>query len=209
MDSFPVFRNAASLLLRMSNSLVKYSFKEHYQCRNLLSAPCLFYSTHESCRLNNNQQEIIEDNYEENKVKSRAIIEKVNIHIASGDTGRLFAIIHAQGKQYRVARDDILIIPRNWPPTQFDKLTFEKVLLVGGPSFSLIGKPILPNNLVKVRGAVVNKDLTHTKIRFRYITGHRIHKLNFVREDLTYVRITDIELYPKLNVSEDTQYLRA
>jgi len=154
-------------------------------------------------------QEIIEDRTEENRQMSRAIIEKVNKHIASGNAGRLFAVVYVHGMQYRVVQNDILVLERWWPPTVGDKIIFEKVLLVGGSSFSLIGKPVLPNNLVRVHATVMNKDLTHTKIRFRHIPKERVHKLNFVREETTYLRINEIELHPKLNVTEPAVYTRS
>ena len=154
-------------------------------------------------------QEIIEDTTEEDRIKSRAIIQKVNEHIASGNAGRLFAVIYVHGKQFRVASNDILVLERWWPPTVGDEVVFEKVLLAGGSSFSLIGKPVLPNNLVKVHGTIINKDVTHTKIRFRHIPKERVHRLNFVREETTYIRINEIELHPKLNVTEPTVYTRA
>jgi large subunit ribosomal protein L21 len=159
-------------------------------------------------RRENEFQEIIENTIEEDREKSLAIIQKVNEHIASGNAGRLFAVIYVRGKQFRVATNDVLVLERWWPPTVGDQIIFEKVLLVGGSSFSLIGKPVLPNNLVKVHATVINKDLTHTKIRFRHIPKERVHKMNFVREETTYLRINDIELHPKLNISEPAVYTR-
>ncbi|XKL68469.1 hypothetical protein PGB90_003960 [Kerria lacca] len=143
--------------------------------------------------------------YEERR--SRAIIEKVN-QCMTDNVGRLFAVIHILGKQYRVVAQDIILIERNWPPNVNDKLIFEKVLLVGGSSFTLIGKPVLPKNIVEVFGTIVHKDLTHTKIRYFNIPKERVHNLNFVREELTYIRINDIKVYPKLNVLENVEYLR-
>lgn len=208
MAQLPIVKAVTSLLLRTINPAAKLASIKCFDCPNARVSINCYSTASKSCRPASNHQEIIEDTYEKDKIQSRAIIEKVNNHIASGNAGRLFAVIHAQGKQYRVATEDILIIARNWPPQQFDNIIFEKVMLVGGASFTLIGKPILPINLVRVRGTVVHKDLTHTKIRYHHIPKERVHNLNFVREDLTWIRITDIELYPKINSSEDTHYLR-
>ncbi|XP_065200814.1 large ribosomal subunit protein bL21m [Planococcus citri] len=154
-------------------------------------------------------QEVIEDNIEEERVKSKEIIKKVNDHIQDGSFGRLFAVIYILGKQYKVTAEDILIIEKNWAPKMKDSLRFEKVLLVGGANFTLIGRPILPRNIVNVTASILNKDLTHTKFRFYRIHKERVHNLNFVREELTYLRINNIEVYPQLNELSYSEYTRS
>ncbi len=156
-------------------------------------------------KISSSSQELMNDSKEADQLANRSVIDKVNRRIELGP-GRLFAVIQILGKQYRVTDQDIVVIERNWPPKQNDKLSFEKVLLVGSSSFTLIGKPILPKNLVKVSGTIVHKDLTHTKMRYFYIPKERVHNLNFVREELTYIRINKVELYPKVNILEDVEY---
>lgn len=153
-------------------------------------------------------QDVLEDTTEAEKLASRALIDKVNNHIATGP-GRLFAIIQINAKQYKIVENDLLLIERNWSPEVGDRLTFEKVLLVGGSSFTLVGKPILPRNLVTVTGTIIHKDLTHTKLRYFTIKKKRVHKLNFVREELTYIRINTVQVHPEINDPNKTEYLRA
>lgn len=43
---------------------------------------------------------------------------------------------------------------------------FKQVLLVGGRDFTLVGRPILPQDLVSVNATVIEKDLSHTKTIF-------------------------------------------
>lgn len=38
---------------------------------------------------------------------------------------------------------------------------------MGGKDFSLIGKPLIQRDLVKVEATVIEKTLSHTKIHFR------------------------------------------
>lgn len=153
-------------------------------------------------------QEVIENNIEEERIKSTEIIKKVNNHIEGGSYGRLFAVIYILGKQYKVTTEDILVIERYWAPKVKDDIKFEKVLLVGGANFTLIGKPILPTNVVNVSASIINKDLTHTKFRFFKIAKKRVNNLNFVREELTFLRINKIEVYPKLNETSYSEYSR-
>lgn len=177
----------------------KYSFPTSYLLAN---TSLLLRNQHTAT------QDVLEDSTEADKLASKAIIDKVNNHIAS-DPGRLFAIIKLNAKQYKIAENDLLLIERNWAPEVGDKLTFEKVLLVGGSSFTLIGRPILPRNLVTVTGTIIHKDLTHTKLRYYFVRKKRTHRLNFVREELTYVRINTVQVHPEINDPNTTEYLRA
>ncbi len=40
-------------------------------------------------------------------------------------------------------------------------------MLVGGSDFTLLGRPILDNNLIRVEATVVEKTLSYTKLHFR------------------------------------------
>jgi large subunit ribosomal protein L21 len=48
-----------------------------------------------------------------------------------------------------------------------DVIRAEKVLLLGSRDFTLIGRPLLRPDLVRVEATVVEKSLTHTKTVFR------------------------------------------
>lgn len=176
----------------------KYSFPTHS-----LTKTSLFLRSQHTL-----PQDVLEDTTEADKLASRALIEKVNHHIATGP-GRLFAVIQINAKQYKIVENDLILIERHWPPDVGDELTFEKVLLVGGSSFTLIGKPILPRNLVTVTGTIINKDLTHTKLRYFHVRKKRVHNLNFIREELTYLRIKKVQVHPELNDPNKTEFLRA
>lgn len=169
------------------------------------------YSTdiHPSSNVRDSFQEVIEDDIEEERTKSKEIIKKVNDHIAEGSHGRLFAVIYILGKQYKVTTEDLLVLERNWAPKVRDNIRFEKVMLVGSANFTLIGSPVLPRNIVNVTGTIVNKDLTYTKFRYYRIAKERVKNLNFVQEELTFLRINKIEVYPQVNELTHTEYLRS
>lgn len=45
----------------------------------------------------------------------------------SNKQGRLFAIVHVAGKQFKITEGDVIIIEGYWPPTVGDKLNLDKV----------------------------------------------------------------------------------
>jgi large subunit ribosomal protein L21 len=57
----------------------------------------------------------------------QSFINNVNKLVKEQAEGRLFAVIHLCGKQYKVTAGDILVIEGYWPPTIGDKLRLEKV----------------------------------------------------------------------------------
>ncbi|KAL1122544.1 hypothetical protein AAG570_002874 [Ranatra chinensis] len=93
-------------------------------------------------------------------------ISKVNELVKNEQEGRLFAVVHICGKQFKITSEDIIIIEGYWPPQNGDQIKLEKVMLAGGKDFTLIGRPILPQDLVMVKATVIEKDLSHTKTIF-------------------------------------------
>lgn len=95
------------------------------------------------------------------------ILNIINKQLETNTQSRLFAIVSISGKQFKVTENDIVIIQGYWPPNPGDKLKLEKVLLVGGTDFSLIGQPLLNREMVNITATVIEKTFSHTKIRFR------------------------------------------
>lgn len=58
------------------------------------------------------------------------VIANVNEKLAHNAEGRLFAVVHLCGKQFKVTAGDILMIEGYWPPSIGDKLKLEKVQLI-------------------------------------------------------------------------------
>lgn len=42
--------------------------------------------------------------------------------------GRLFAVVHLAGKQFKITEGDIIVIEGYWPPDVGDKIKLDKVL---------------------------------------------------------------------------------
>ena len=95
------------------------------------------------------------------------VISKVNSQISSTTHGRLFAVIHVGGKQLRVTDGDLIMVEGVSPTNVGDVLRLEKVLLVGSKDFTLLGRPILRPDLVRIEATVVEKSLSHTKTHFK------------------------------------------
>ena len=56
--------------------------------------------------------------------------------------------------------------------TNGQRIRLEKILLVGSSDFTLVGRPLLPRDLVNVEATVVEKSLSHKKINY-YSKGKR------------------------------------
>lgn len=135
-------------------------------------------------------------------IKSKEIIQNVNNHLAqANEAGRLFAVVHLAGKQFKVTPGDILIIEGYWPPQNGDKIRLDKVLLAGGKDFSLVGTPLVQPGLVDVQATIIEKTLSHTRTHFKSKRRKQFMRMNFYRSENTMVRINSIELTRPVNSS--------
>ncbi|KAF5285621.1 hypothetical protein FQR65_LT13102 [Abscondita terminalis] len=134
-------------------------------------------------------------NPEEEKLVSNDIIRKVN----DEQKTRLFAIVHIAGKQFKITDGDVIVIEGYWPPTCGDKINLEKVLMVGSPNFTLIGRPLVQNNLVNIHVTIIEKTLSHSKVNFKKKRRKQYKRINFYRIPQTMVRINKIEVVGELN----------
>jgi large subunit ribosomal protein L21 len=55
------------------------------------------------------------------------IISKVNNQLLQQNEGRLFAVVHICGKQFKVTTEDLIITEGNWAPQIGDQIKLEKV----------------------------------------------------------------------------------
>lgn len=58
----------------------------------------------------------------------QSYINNVNKLVQDQQEGRLFAVIHVMGKQYKITAGDIIVIEGYWPPTTSDRIRMEKVI---------------------------------------------------------------------------------
>ncbi|XP_011180571.1 39S ribosomal protein L21, mitochondrial [Zeugodacus cucurbitae] len=126
------------------------------------------------------------------------VFDKVDKQIAERQEGRLFAIVHLCGKQFKITAGDIILVEGYWPPTIGDEIRLEKVLLAGAKDFTLIGRPLLPSGLVNVKATIIEKTLTHTKTHFKKKRRKQFMRINFQRSPNTMIRINSIEVEQKV-----------
>ncbi|VDM01191.1 unnamed protein product [Schistocephalus solidus] len=107
----------------------------------------------------------------------RSFLKSVSACVKSNDS-RLFAVVHVAGKQFKVTSEDLISLKTPLMGTQpGDVIRLEKVLLVGGSQFSLIGRPLLPRNRVSVYAMVVEKTLEHPHLWYQFHKRRRHRKM--------------------------------
>ncbi|XP_036336877.1 39S ribosomal protein L21, mitochondrial-like [Rhagoletis pomonella] len=131
------------------------------------------------------------------------VFNKVNSQVAARKEGRLFAIVHLCGKQFKITTGDIILVEGYWPPTTGDEIRLEKVLLAGAKDFTLIGRPLLPQGLVNVSATIIEKTLTHTKTHFKKKRRKQYMRINFQRSPNTMIRINSIEIEQNVDGSAE------
>ncbi|KAK6170168.1 hypothetical protein SNE40_018630 [Patella caerulea] len=123
------------------------------------------------------------------------IIQNINTAVENKDS-RLFAVVHICGKQYKITTEDIIMIKLWFDPTIGDKIRLEKVLMVGGKDYTLVGRPILSRDSVKIEATVVEKTLSHYRVKYKYRKRKRVRRFKLSRNIHTMLVINSIEVNP-------------
>ncbi|PLX37873.1 MAG: 50S ribosomal protein L21 [Hyphomicrobiales bacterium] len=101
----------------------------------------------------------------------------------------MFAVIKTGGKQYRVAKDDVIDIEK-LPAEAGETVVFDNVLMVAGDGEPVIGSPLVEG--ASVAGEVVEQFRTRKIIVFKKRRRKNFRRSKGHRQALTSVRITDI-----------------
>lgn len=149
------------------------------------------------------EQEYVVDDTAALKTFSDGVLKTVNEAAKRND--RLFAVVHICGKQFKVTNNDLVLVDGYWPPNVGDRVKLQKVLLVGGKDFTLIGRPVLDPNAVNVTATVVDKDLSHTRTNFERVKRKQYMRINFVRKEITMLRINSVNVTRDIGSREDVQ----
>ncbi|XP_053124010.1 39S ribosomal protein L21, mitochondrial isoform X2 [Hemicordylus capensis] len=129
----------------------------------------------------------------------RELVEKVNELIAAGHYGRLFAVVHFASRQWKITNEDLILIENHIPAECGDKIRMEKVLLVGADDFTLLGKPLLGKDLVRVEATVLEKTEAWPRINIKYRPKCRYQRKKIIIQPQTVLRINTIEIAPVLS----------
>ena len=97
----------------------------------------------------------------------------------------MFAVIKTGGKQYKVAKDDLIVVEK-LPGEAGSTITLDQVLMVG----EKIGAPVVAG--AAVSATVVEQTRGDKIIVFKKKRRQTYRRKNGHRQDLTVLRITDI-----------------
>ncbi len=101
----------------------------------------------------------------------------------------MYAVIKTGGKQYRVAKDDVIEIER-LPGDAGGKVEFTEVLMVGEGASVKVGKPTVSG--AKVTAELVAQTRGPKLIAFKKRRRKNSRRKKGHRQDLSQVRITSI-----------------
>ena len=137
------------------------------------------------------------------------ILEPASITTALTDMSELpardlFAVVFICGKQHKVTVHDFLLVTQMADVDMFSCIQLEKVLLVGSVDWSLVGTPLVPRGMVKVKASVLEHKSMEPVIVFKK-KKHNYKKTNIHRGLMTLLRIEDILVEGSFQV--DTQQL--
>lgn len=118
----------------------------------------------------------------------------MNDMLAQKDLGRLFAVVHFASRQWKVTNEDLILIENHIEAECGDRIRMEKVLMVGGEDFTMIGRPVLGRDLVRVEATVIEKTESWPKVHMRFWKRHRFQRKKIVIQPQTILRINSIEL---------------
>tara|TARA_R110001592_G_scaffold16881_7_gene71524 strand:+ start:49408 stop:49722 length:315 start_codon:yes stop_codon:yes gene_type:complete len=102
----------------------------------------------------------------------------------------MFAVIKTGGKQYKVQKDDKLLVEK-LEGAEGDKVTLDEVLMVADGKKSTIGEPLIKGATVEAtvvaqtRGPKITIFKKKRRQNYRRKKGHR--------QDLTMIQITNIK----------------
>lgn len=122
------------------------------------------------------------------------ILEQVKLDSANDLAHKkVFAVVHLAGKQFKVANNDIIMTNNKIEAKCGDMIRLEKVLAVGGRTFTLVGKPLLKRDLVNVEAMVMEKTKGEKKIAFKKKRRKGYKRWKGHRQDLSVLKIKSID----------------
>ena len=101
----------------------------------------------------------------------------------------MYAVIKTGGKQYKVAKDQIVIVEKLSGETG-DSVAFEQILMVGDEAASTVGTPYVAG--ASVTAEVLGPDRDEKIVVFKKKRRKNYRRRKGHRQDQTVLRITDI-----------------
>lgn len=101
----------------------------------------------------------------------------------------MFAVIKTGGKQYKVAKNDVIVVEKLLGEAGA-KVALDEVLLVGGEGDAKVGAPMVVG--ASVAAEIIEQTRGDKVIIFKKKRRKNHRRKNGHRQDLTVLRITDI-----------------
>ncbi|XP_077622691.1 large ribosomal subunit protein bL21m [Crocuta crocuta] len=117
------------------------------------------------------------------------VVEKVN---------ELIAVVHFASHQWKVTPEDLLLVDNELDVACGERIRLEKVLLVGADNFTLLGKPLLGKNLVRVEATVIEKTESWPKINMKFQKRKNYRRKKVIVTPQTVLRVNSIDVAPCL-----------
>ncbi|ODM90885.1 39S ribosomal protein L21, mitochondrial [Orchesella cincta] len=135
----------------------------------------------------------------ETNFRRNSILDQINGQLINNAEGRMFAVVHLSGKQFKVTPEDIIIVQGTFAPNIGDQVRLHKVLLVGSKDFTLIGRPLIEKDLARIEATVIEKTLSYTKMNFIMKAKKNFRRLRFHKTPYTMLRINLIDIMEPLS----------
>ena len=110
----------------------------------------------------------------------------MNSQILSDSYGRLFAVVSVGWHQHKLTAGDLLMTNHDIGAPLGARIRLDKILMIGAKDFSLLGRPLLPKDLVRVEATVVEKSLSHSKINHKFKSKERYVKTSCKQQFFSY-----------------------
>jgi len=102
----------------------------------------------------------------------------------------MFAVIRTGGKQYKVAKNDVLLVER-LSADAGKEVKFDEVLMLGEDAGLKLGKPLIAG--AHVTATVLDQTQADKVLIFKKNRRHNYRRKRGHRQKLTVVRILDIK----------------
>lgn len=103
----------------------------------------------------------------------------------------MFAVIKTGGKQYKVAKNDVILVEKLDVEAGAD-VSLDQVLMVGDDASTKLGTPVVAGASVSAK--VLDQAQTDKVLVFKKHRRHNYRRKNGHRQKVTVLRITDIKV---------------
>lgn len=111
----------------------------------------------------------------------------------------MYAVVKTGGKQYRVAKDDTILVEK-LEADEGEIITLQNVMMLGDGDTITVGKPLVSNAAVEAK--VVRQTRGPKIIIFRHKRRKNHRRTQGHRQDLTLLKITDILTSAKVTAAK-------